>query len=111
MCPIHAITDLRLAFGLAVFLFAGPAGAQPLDLSARQEATFRDYAARAAALPGTEQLAVGRILPFGIDLHRMPTSVMVELPGARGYRFVTGTAGIAIVDPADRRIVQVLPPR
>jgi hypothetical protein len=113
MPPIPATT--RLAF-LAAFAFASPLAAseakQPdaaLDLSGDQEALFRSYVTRAKPAPVAEPLTVGAILPFRVELHPLPAAVTVEVPAARTRRFVTGTAGIAIVDPADRKILQILP--
>jgi hypothetical protein len=51
------------------------------------------------------------VIPFGIELHALPAAVSVEVPAGRTHRFVTGADGIAIVDPRDRTVVQVLPRR
>src|SRR5687768_10568271 len=114
MPPIRAATSLAL---LAILVFASPVCAsetkQPgaLDLSEDQEELFRGYVARMNPPTVAEALTVGAVLPFRVELHALPAAVSVEVPAARTHRFVTGEAGIAIVDPAERKILQILPPR
>jgi hypothetical protein len=93
-------------------LHAAESPARPiLDLRQDQENYLRHYARTLNPPTVKEPVSVGAVIPLGIELHALPAAVSVEVPAGRTHRFVTGADGIAIVDPRDRTVVQVLPRR
>src|SRR5215213_7296021 len=119
------------ASGLAVALISGSSlaqGAPPprtVDstqstvLSAEKQGqvrTFvRDYdriVKDGSKLPKVDQaLAVGEPVPEEVTLAALPQDSVTEVPQVTSYRFVLAANGaIAVVDPATRRVVQVIQP-
>jgi hypothetical protein len=118
MRPIRVTTDLATAVSLAAamlcgsLLHAAESPARPiLDLRQDQENYLRHYATTLNPPAVNEAVSVGAVIPSGTELHALPAAVSVEVPAGRTLRFVAGGGGIAIVDPRDRKVVQVLPPR
>jgi hypothetical protein len=63
-------------------------------------------------LPKVDQaLAVGELVPEDVALAALPQDSVTEVPQVTSYRFVLAANGaIAVVDPATRRVVQLIQP-
>jgi hypothetical protein len=53
-------------------------------------------------------LALGAEIPDTVELYEFPADVLVEVPAVKPYRYVVLERRIAIVDPTNRGVVQVL---
>ena len=119
------------ASGLAVALLKGSSLAQGVPpprtvdsthstvLSAEKQAQVkafvRDYDSivkDGSKAPKVDQaLAVGELLPEEVTLAALPQDNVTEVPQVTSYRFVlAGNGTIAMVDPATRRVIQVIQP-
>jgi len=79
------------------------------------KAFVRDYdriVKDGSKLPKLDQaLAVGELVPEDVTLAALPQDSVTEVPQVTSYRFVlAGNSTIAVVDPATRRVVQVIQP-
>ena len=66
--------------------------------------------ATAAPQRPTADLKVGDMAPGHIDLRPLPASVAELVPEYRGFHYAVSRDRIAIVQPATRRIVEVIAP-
>ena len=117
MPPIRAATKLAKTGFLAIGLLCGPTlnaadspAGRALDLRSEQEGYLRHYVRTLNPQGVGEPLVVGASIPFEVELHALPNAIAIEVPAGRTLRVVNGPAGIAIVDPFDRKVVQILPP-
>ena len=100
--------------GTTAFLAAAPAAAQTappaISFLPEEEVLFRDLLARDPAAPVTlkDPPAIGAMIPIEVPLQPFPDRVMAEVPATRGLRYVKTAAGVIVVDPDTRRVVQVL---
>jgi hypothetical protein len=119
------------ASGLAVALTSGsslsqgappPRTVEPTPssvLSAEKQAQVRAFVGDydrivkdGPKLPKVDQaLAVGELVPEDVALAVLPQDSVTEVPQVTSYRFVLAANGaIAVVDPATRRVVQLIQP-
>ncbi len=99
----------------ACLLFALPAlaqqgGAPTIRFLPEEETLFRELLARDPAAPVTlkDPPAIGAMIPIEVPLQPFPGRVMAEVPATRSLRYVKTAAGVIVVDPDTRRVVQVL---
>ena len=96
-----------------------PAAAEPTEkplLSPEKQLEVKTSIARSsrALKPGQdlpkvdEKLAVGATIPATIELISLPQDTVTEVPTTTSYRFVLMREGIAVVDPENRKVVQVI---
>ena len=58
-----------------------------------------------------QALTSGELVPEDVTLAALPQDSVTEVPQVTSYRFVlAGNSTIAVVDPATRRVVQVIQP-
>ena len=126
----HVIA-MAAASGLAVVLTSGSSLAQSAPpprtveptpssgLSAEKQgqvkAFVRDHARivkDGSTLPKLDRaVAVGELVPEEVALAALPQDSVTEVPQVTSYRFVLAANGaIAVVNPAMRRVVQVIQP-
>ena len=85
------------------------------EKQAQVKAFVRDYnriVKDGPKLPRVDQtLAVGELVPEDVALAVLPQDSVTEVPQVTSYRFVLAANGaIAVVDPATRRVVQMIQP-
>ena len=85
------------------------------EKQAQVKAFVRDYdriVKDGPKLPKVDQaLAVGELVPEDVALAALPQDSVTEVPQVTSYRFVLAANGaIAVVDPATRRVVQLIQP-
>jgi hypothetical protein len=85
------------------------------EKQAQVKAFVRDYGRivkDGPKLPKVDQaLAVGELVPEDVALAALPQDSVTEVPQVTSYRFVLAANGaIAVVDPATRRVVQLIQP-
>lgn len=56
-----------------------------------------------------ESFTAGMTIPETIQLTGLPEDTVTEVPQVTSYRFFLARNGIIVVDPASRRVVQVIP--
>ncbi len=100
---------------VAGLLAALPALAQPaappaISFLPEEEALFRDILARDPAGPVVLAAppVLGTMVPLDIPLQAFPGPVTTLVPATRGLRYLRIAAGVAVVDPDTRRVVQIL---
>jgi Protein of unknown function (DUF1236) len=54
-------------------------------------------------------VTVGMIVPESVELWSLPQDSVTEVPATTSYRFLRTGAGIAVVDPESRRVIQIIP--
>lgn len=69
----------------------------------RQTATVRHSPARVS-----ERYVVGETVPADVEIYDMPASIYTEVPAVRSYRYVRSDRGVVLVDPAQRRVIDVI---
>lgn len=88
---------------------AGKPGAVP-QLTPEQRNVIRVLVAAEQVTPlEGVQARVGGILPQGVQLQDMPTRVVTGVPSYMGYKYAVANGQILIVDPVERRIVNMIP--
>jgi hypothetical protein len=58
--------------------------------------------------PADAKIAAGETVPAGVTLHDMPTLVAQKVPQIKSHQFFVAGEKIAIVEPKDRRIAEVI---
>lgn len=53
-------------------------------------------------------LALGAELPSTVELYEFPEEILVEVPSLKPYRYVVLERRVAVVDPSNRAVVEVL---
>jgi hypothetical protein len=53
-------------------------------------------------------LALGAEIPSSVELYEFPDDVLVEVPSLKPYRYVVLERRVAVVDPSNRAVVEVL---
>lgn len=64
----------------------------------------RDHVARGVSI----DLALGAEVPSTVELYEFPDEVLVEVPSLKPYRYVVLERRVAVVDPSNRAVVEVL---
>jgi hypothetical protein len=64
----------------------------------------RDHVARGVSI----ELALGAEVPSTVELYEFPEEVLVEVPSLKPYRYVVLERRVAVVDPSNRAVVEVL---
>lgn len=54
------------------------------------------------------ELALGAEVPSSVDLYAFPDEVLVEVPSLRPYRYVMLERRVAVIDPSNRAVIDVL---
>lgn len=96
------------AFGAALFLLAGGASAQSVQMTPEQE-----HAAYAALVklkpaklpPASFNPSVGMELPADVEVYEMPSDAALAL--VRRYRYTVMGEQVVLVDPASKKVVKV----
>jgi hypothetical protein len=107
------LVTLALVVGTAG-LAQSPDGGQPLTAEKQLEIKTSIARYSRGLKPGQElprhpdKLAVGTTVPDGVPLVTLPHDAFSEVPKTTSYSFLLMREGIAVVEPASRRIVQVI---
>jgi len=64
----------------------------------------QDHVARGVNI----DLALGAELPSRVELYEFPEDILVEVPSLKPYRYVLLERRLAVVDPSNRAVVEVL---
>ncbi|MFM9849788.1 MAG: DUF1236 domain-containing protein [Hyphomicrobiaceae bacterium] len=54
------------------------------------------------------ELALGAEVPSTVELYEFPDEVLVEVPSLRPYRYVVLERRVAVIDPSNRAVIEVL---
>jgi hypothetical protein len=60
-----------------------------------------------AQVPGSD-LVIGETLPDAVVIREFPTTVYTEVPTIRSYRYIQRGGEVYVVNPGDRRIIDVI---
>jgi hypothetical protein len=120
-------TGALLAVAVAAFLCDGAAAqtqpppktvdtANPTILPADKQQKIKDFVRRQDGLKEAEPIqrseesfTAGMTIPEAVRLTALPEDTITEVPQVTSYRFFLARNGIVVVDPASRRVVQVIP--
>lgn len=64
----------------------------------------RNHVARGVSI----DLALGAELPSSVELYEFPDAILVEVPSLKPYRYVVLERRVAVIDPSNRAVVEVL---
>lgn len=62
----------------------------------------------AAPPPPTVEYRIGKPVPSGVRLYRVPRSVAVEVPAVKAYKYMVVNGEVVLVDPATSQVVAQL---
>lgn len=77
-----------------------------VQLSAEQRARIRSSAQRREIV--RSEVVIGQPIPADVELYEFPESLYVEVPTVREYRYYTGPRGTVLVDPRQRRVIEII---
>jgi hypothetical protein len=87
-----------------------PVETAPVPLPPAKQAIVRQHVQR-EKMPETQMgtpVAVGAVVPDEVDLWSLPQDTVTEVPSATRYKFFRAGKTIAVVDPDNRKIIQVI---
>lgn len=64
--------------------------------------------ARATTGRGSSRVIVGEEVPTTIELQEFPETIYRDVPTVREYRYYTRDRDVIVVDPAERRVIEVI---
>jgi hypothetical protein len=113
--PVHALLAAALLAGPAMAQSTPDAG-QPVDpgkpalLEPDKQAMVREQVTRTNLQPAklSEPAKIGMVVPKSVPLQSLPEDAVTEVPKVTAYSFFVAGDRIAIVEPASRRIIQLL---
>jgi hypothetical protein len=108
--------------GAAIALAATPAWAQPtlgtpveaagpIALPPEKQAVIREHAARTTNLPNAElpeAVRIGMVIPNEVELLSLPQDAATATPAVTSYSYIIAGDVIAVVDPANRTVIQLI---
>jgi uncharacterized protein DUF1236 len=110
----HTLKVIAVLPAAAIGIGAGFAGSSlppretALVLSAQQRQRISARIREVSLRPGFA-IAVGAVVPTGVELLPVPPQIVAVAPQLRDFRYVSTCGRFAIVDPQTMRIVVVLP--
>jgi hypothetical protein len=87
-----------------------PLAAQRVNLSLEQRDTIRELVKEldVASVASETPMTIGDTVPNDVELHAMPTRVGEKVSQVKNHLFFRKGAELAIVDPKDDKIVEVI---
>ncbi len=80
-----------------------------LTLTAPQRTLVVEHIPQGRVARGVNiDLALGADIPATVELYEFPDEVLVEVPSLRPYRYVVLEHRLAVIDPSNRAVVEVL---
>ena len=96
----------------AVMTGTADAAAERIYLTSAQRGVVisgvNDRSVKVQVAPSEFEAAVGQVVPPSMTLHTLPTEMASRIPAVSSYSFVLSRDELWIVDPRDRRIVEVI---
>ena len=94
------------------WIHSGTSASNNLILSSAQKQTisqtmFNGQAERNDAPVGFSA-SIGQVLPNSVTLHSLPSNVASQVPAVRNYSYATVEKEILIVNPNDRKVVDII---
>jgi hypothetical protein len=94
------------------WIHSGTSASNNLILSSAQKQTisqtmFNGQAERNDAPVGFSA-SIGQVLPNSVTLHSLPSNVASQVPAVRNYSYATVEKNILIVNPNDRKVVDII---
>jgi hypothetical protein len=94
------------------WIHSGTSASNNLILSSAQKQTisqtmFNGQAERNDAPVGFSA-SIGQVLPNSVTLHSLPSNVASQVPAVRNYSYATVEKSILIVNPTDRKVVDII---
>jgi hypothetical protein len=87
----------------------GGAVTATLSLSPAQRTLIIERIPRGRIARGVNiDLALGAELPSTVELYEFPEEILVEVPSLKPYRYVLLERRVAVVDPSNRAVIEVL---
>ena len=79
-----------------------------ITIAPEQRTRIKEFVVKERVRPVTvqERLAVGATVPADIELAAVPETW--DVPAVRRYRYIYSGGHVVLVDPADRRVVEVI---
>jgi Protein of unknown function (DUF1236) len=85
-------------------------------LPPHKQALIRDFVRDHDRVPNAKDnlqrldavFAPGDTVPDTVELNALPDDTVTELPQITSYRFFKGKSGIVVVDPATRKVIQII---
>lgn len=87
-----------------------PPTARTVNLSLEQRHVIRELLKETKTAPAATdaKFAAGDQVPAAVELHAMPPLIGQKVPQIKSHRFYVTQAQIVIVDPKDRKVVEVI---
>jgi hypothetical protein len=81
-----------------------------LQLSPEKKRKIHDIVMRERVIPVREdiRLTVGEDVPRSLEFHTFSEEIVTEVPEIRSYRFFVKDNDVVLVDPGERRIIEVI---
>ncbi len=82
-------------------------------LSSRERSVIKNRTASTRHRPQvrehyTERYVIGERVPDDVEFYEMPERVYIEEPSVRRYRYIPRDRGVVVVEPRDRRVIDVI---
>ncbi len=111
----YDVAALLLLCSMGAASAAGGSASRPSDLlflSGAQEQLIwqrvgRHHAGATTALPGFDD-GIGATMPASVKARAIPSNVTAEIPAVRAYRYAMLGNELLIVNPTDKKIVDVI---
>ena len=87
-----------------------PVETAPVLLPPDKQATIRQHLQR-EKMPEAQigaPISVGSVVPDEVELWSLPQDTVTEVPSVTRYKFFRAGNAIAVVDPENRKIIQVI---
>ena len=87
-----------------------PAGQRTINLTLEQRHVIRELVRelKVGRAPDDKAVAAGDPVAGQIELHPMPALIAQKVPQIKSHRFYVTERQIVIVDPQDKRVVEVI---
>jgi len=110
-----ALVALALLAEVAPAVAQGPtqpplASAPRINLTLEQQHIIKELIKdlKVAPAPATVKLVVGEAVPEGVTAQAMPAEIGQKVPQIKTHQFVLTADQIAIVDPKDHKVVELI---
>jgi Protein of unknown function (DUF1236) len=112
---LSAVVALTLLVGFEQTIAQGPtqpplASAPRINLTLEQQHIIKELIKdlKVTPAPATVKLAVGEAVPEGVTAQAMPVEIGQKVPQIKTHQFVLTANEIAIVDPKDHKVVELI---
>lgn len=97
--------------GLTLFAVTSMVTAQDINLTDTQKAAIYQTVQKEGVKSASGEdlrLSVGAPVPPSVQLYKLPEDAMADIPVMRAYQYAVFAEDVLIVDPNNRRVVDVI---